>query len=88
MTITEAECQHDWKEEYYGWECRKCRAFAAYGCEPWTVQTEEDGRQLAEEEYYFSHGYCEICGGEWGDGWSSCTCDDPEEADAEVEAAT
>jgi len=29
------ECQHDWKEEYYGTRCMKCDLFYPYGCAPW-----------------------------------------------------
>lgn len=32
---TAAECEHDWKEEYYGTRCTKCGTFYAFGCEPW-----------------------------------------------------
>jgi hypothetical protein len=27
--------KHDWKEVYYGYECRKCSLFVPFGCEPW-----------------------------------------------------
>lgn len=28
-----------------------------------------------DDEYYRTH-TCEICGGEYGDGWSTCTCEE------------
>ncbi len=30
-----AECEHDWKEEYYGVRCEKCHTFYPHGSEPW-----------------------------------------------------
>lgn len=29
------ECRHEWVEEYYGYRCKVCDRFYAYGCEPW-----------------------------------------------------
>lgn len=29
------ECEHDWKQEYYGTRCQKCDTFYAFGSEPW-----------------------------------------------------
>lgn len=29
------DCEHDWKEEYYGTRCSKCNTFYPTGCEPW-----------------------------------------------------
>jgi len=65
-------CHHDWREGYYGWKCAKCGQFVAHGAEPWLVLTEEQEYQLAKEEYEQNHGTCEVCNGEWGDGWSTC----------------
>ena len=42
---------------------------------PYSVD-EEDEIAAAREEYYATHGTCEGCGNEYGDGWSNCTCDD------------
>lgn len=39
-----ADCEHDWKEEYYGTRCAKCQTFYAFGCEPWSA----DDDALAE----------------------------------------
>ena len=25
---------HDWRESCYGWQCSRCGAFVAFGCEP------------------------------------------------------
>lgn len=33
--------KHDWREIYYGYECRKCGAFVAHGCEPWAPDEDE-----------------------------------------------
>ncbi len=30
--------------------------------------------RFEREEYYYYHGNCPTCGGEYGDGWSTCTC--------------
>jgi hypothetical protein len=68
------DCNHEWKDVYYGTICAKCGEFYPDGCAPWEW-TEEDERRAAKEEYYHNHGTCEVCGGEWGDGWSTCTCD-------------
>lgn len=38
--------------------------------------TEEEERRIEREEYEYNHGVCSTCGGEWGDGWTTCTCDD------------
>lgn len=29
------ECEHDWREEYYGVRCSKCDTFYPSGSEPW-----------------------------------------------------
>lgn len=71
MTTT-TECQHAWQEEYYGVRCTKCDLFYVDGSAPWDYVDED---ALAREEYYYNHGTCEVCGGEWGDGWTTCTCD-------------
>lgn len=26
---------HDWREEYYGWRCIKCKQLVPFSCEPW-----------------------------------------------------
>ena len=54
--------EHDWTEDYYGQVCRICGDFMP--------NVEEDIDEVPE------HGTCETCGGEWGDGWSNCTCED------------
>lgn len=36
------ECQHEWREEYYGWRCQKCKLFFAFGCAPWEFAEDED----------------------------------------------
>lgn len=66
---------HDFYEGYYGTSCRKCGWFAPYGCAPWDVPTYEEQAWIDAEEYANSHGVCAFCGGEWGDGWSSCVCE-------------
>jgi hypothetical protein len=48
-----------------------------YDSEDYYLSPDEE-EDAAREEYYYSHGTCEICGGEWGEGWSSCLCDDAE----------
>jgi len=54
------------------------RPITLYPTEPWLVLTEEQEYQLAKEEYEHNHGTCEVCNGEWGDGWSNCICDSRE----------
>ena len=54
--------EHDWEEDYYGQVCRICGDFMP--------NIEEDCDEIPE------HGTCQTCGGEWGDGWSNCTCDE------------
>lgn len=66
---------HDWQEEYHGHRCSRCDLFYIHGLAPWEYDPEEEER-IAREEYYFTHGTCEICFGEYGDGWSNCECDD------------
>lgn len=34
------DCEHDWKEEYYGTRCEKCGLFYPFGCEPWLPDDE------------------------------------------------
>lgn len=56
---------------YYGHVCAACGVLIyPYGSEPWLDVPDEEE----------PHGSCEVCGGEWGDGWSSCRCEDDEEA--------
>ena len=33
-------CGHDWQEVYYGYECKNCKAFIPFGCEPWAPEEE------------------------------------------------
>ena len=73
-------CQHQGgvKEHYYGYKCADCGEFLyPYGCEPWIDADEEE----LEREALLMEGRCFVCGGEWGDGWSTCRCN-LEEAEA------
>ena len=36
------EEKHDWREVYYGWQCRRCGQFVAFGCEPWALPDEDE----------------------------------------------
>lgn len=36
------ECKHEWREEYYGWLCVRCRLFYAFGCAPWEFCEDDD----------------------------------------------
>ena len=63
---------HQWEEEYYGYKCIYCGLFVPFGGEPWAA----DDEQVAKDEYQYNHGTCDMCGGEWGDGWSNCTCEE------------
>ena len=72
------ECKHDGGlvEGYYGHDCALCGVLIyPYGQEPWNVPTEEQQRIIDEEEYRRTHWTCETCGGEFGDGWTTCTCE-------------
>jgi hypothetical protein len=40
---------HDFKEEYYGYECKRCGLFFAYGCAPW--EESRDEIQLDENDF-------------------------------------
>lgn len=41
--------------------------------------TEQEEWQIETEEYQYSHGDCLGCGGEWGEGWTTCTCGSDDE---------
>lgn len=75
------QCKHEKLiEGYYGHDCAACGELVyVYGCEPWVYLTPEEEDALAREEAFYTDGRCEICGGEWGDGWSTCRCDLEEE---------
>ncbi len=64
------DCEHTWQEEYYGHRCVICDAFAPHGSEPWAEPDEIDDPSL--------YGTCPVCAGEFGDGWTNCTCGDTE----------
>lgn len=68
-------CDHVWEDDYYGIGCALCDTWYPHDGEPWNVPTDAEQARLDEEEYYYTHGTCAVCGGEWGDGWSSCRCD-------------
>jgi len=36
--------KHDWEENYYGIECRRCHLFYPDGCEPWLPDSYQDWR--------------------------------------------
>jgi hypothetical protein len=42
--------QHEWEEVYYGYKCRKCGTFVAFGCEPWMFGDEYD--DITESDEY------------------------------------
>lgn len=72
-------CKHNdaLTEGYYGYDCALCgELIYPYGQEPWNYLTDEEEAQIAREEYEATHGACAFCGGEWGDGWSSCMCEE------------
>lgn len=70
------ECGHErLVEGYYGHDCAACRELIyLYGSAPWDLPTDEEQARIDAEEYFYTHGTCETCGGEWGDGWSTCIC--------------
>lgn len=35
---------HQWSKEYYGYKCKLCGQFIAYGCEPWMDYDQDDCR--------------------------------------------
>lgn len=67
------ECSHVWRDAYGGSECVYCGLFYPSGGAPWDVPIEDTDDT--------PRGTCEVCGGEWGDGWSSCQCEDEDEDD-------
>jgi hypothetical protein len=74
-------CQHEGQvtEGYYGYHCIECDEFLyPFGNAPWDIPTDEEQAQIDATEYAAMHWTCDICGGEWGDGWSTCTCDPDE----------
>lgn len=66
--------EHDYYDGYYGTHCRNCDWFAPYGAASWDIPTEEEQARIDAEEEFYTSGTCAVCGGEWGDGWSSCIC--------------
>ncbi len=65
---------HQWKNEYDGTRCQRCGAFYVHGLAPWEIPTDDEQARIDREEYEATHGTCEECFGEYGDGWSNCTC--------------
>ena len=58
MELCEAT-SHQWREEYYGWQCENCGEFVPFGCEPWIpadLDNDEDD---------------DTCGGLYPFGWDS-----------------
>ena len=46
------DCEHEWKEEYYGWQCVHCKLFYAFGCAPWEdVEDDKFNTFDGEDEY-------------------------------------
>lgn len=72
---TPPRCDHKYVDGYYGLTCTLCGDFIPYGSEPWAYLTDEEEEHIARQHYYETHGYCSTCGGEYGDGWSNCTCE-------------
>lgn len=64
------DCQHDWDDVYYGVRCKKCEMFCPDGQGPWTPVDED------EEDKEDRIPNCLVCGGEFWDGGTSCTCQD------------
>jgi hypothetical protein len=81
------ECTHVWKETYYGLRCELCQVLIPNGNGPWMPL--EDELEDDDEESYYEYGTCQTCGGEYGPGWSCCTCDEddfyPEVDDSEFD---
>lgn len=73
-------CTHEkLVEGHYGHDCAACGVLVyPYGSEPWAYLTPEEEDALAREEAAYTDGRCETCGGEWGDGWSTCRCEEYE----------
>jgi len=67
MPIPVSECKHEWEKEYYGDQCKKCGLFVPDGCGPWMPEDTDDPTIYRR---------CEVCGGEFWDGGTSCTCID------------
>lgn len=59
-------------EEYYGHRCSRCGVFYPHGGAPWDFNPDDD----FEDDYYIT---CSGCGGEYGNGWSTCICEDENE---------
>lgn len=68
-------CAHEWANEYYGSRCTKCDLFYADGNAPWDYVDEAAIER--EEAIYNYKAPCEVCGGEFWDGGTSCQCDQP-----------
>jgi len=45
--------QHDWEETYYGYTCKRCGLFYAFGCAPWDDPPEfEDSDDYGDYDPY------------------------------------
>src|SRR5260221_535079 len=42
IVVDNSNCNHEWREGYYGYQCIKCPVFIAYGCEPWVDYSDDD----------------------------------------------
>ena len=42
IVVDNANCDHEWCETYYGYQCVKCPVFIVYGCEPWVDYSDDD----------------------------------------------
>ncbi len=75
-------CKHEKLiEGYYGHDCAVCgELIYPFGGAPWDVPTDDEQARIDAEEYRMTHWTCETCGGEFGDGWTTCRC--VEEGDA------
>jgi len=49
-----------------------------------TLVDGDDDDDDDEDPDYIEHGCCEVCGGEWGDGWTTCTCEESQKMKRDI----
>lgn len=66
--VERTQCQHDYETDYYGfYHCNKCGDTLP----PWAFDSDEE---ISEDDCCLPD--CPVCGGEWWDGGTSCTCNE------------
>lgn len=69
-----------------GQDSRTCECHDSYYGDPPYYLTDDEEYEIEKAEYRMTHWTCEVCGGEFGDGWTTCDCE-PDEIAYEIRAA-